>query len=264
MIKHILICSSAFLVIVLTVQGYADEHFPFLAQVSKDSVNVRAGSNTNFEKIDKLSRGTKVVVTGRSYEWYKIQPLPTTKAYIRSDYLQIKEGGLVAAVLGDRVNVRSSPNSDAASLGQIKKGALVVVLEQVNGWCRLAPVAGTAAWIHHDFLQLISADVPASMFIKAVEWAPRAVPAAAVVSVPTIVPADVSLRGVVEPLGDAPGAEAHYALTLDGKAVYYLQDMPHIDFFAHTVVDVKGTVVLNPHKKCMYPLLHINKISLVL
>ena len=116
------ICSSVFLIIVLTVQGYAGEHFPFLAEVSKDSVNVRAGSNTNFEKIDKLNRGTEVVVLGRSYEWYKIQPLPTTKAYIRSDYLQIKEGSLVAEVLGDRVNVRASPAVMRRLWGRLKKG----------------------------------------------------------------------------------------------------------------------------------------------
>ena len=71
-----------------------------------------------------------MVVLGRSYEWYKIQPLSTTKAYIRSDYLKIKEGEALAVVLGDNVNVRCSASSDAASLGEVKKGTLVKVLEQ--------------------------------------------------------------------------------------------------------------------------------------
>ena len=112
--------------------GFADEHFPFLAEVSKESVNVRAGPNTNFEKIDKLSKGSRVVVLGRSYEWYKIQPLPTTKAYIRSDYLNIIKGRGMAIVLGDNVNIRCSANSEAASLGEVKKGTLVKVLEEVR------------------------------------------------------------------------------------------------------------------------------------
>ena len=191
MLKTIpIICSSGILILALTVQGYAGEHFPFLAEVSKDSVNVRAGSNTNFEKIDKLSRGTMVVVLGRSYEWYKIQPLSTTKAYIRSDYLQVKEGGIVAEVLGNIVHVRASPSSDSASLGQVKKGTLVKVLEQVRetgggqktgnlGWCRIAPVAGTAAWVQQDFLKQTSADVPAPLFITPVQWPTVSAPAAA-------------------------------------------------------------------------------------
>ncbi len=117
--------------------------FPFLAEVSKESVNVRAGPNTNFAKVDKLNKGVDVVVLGRSYEWFKVQPLPTTKSFIRADYLQIKEGGDIAVVLGDNVNVRCEASSDAASLGEIKKGTLVKVLENTKGWCRLAPVAGT-------------------------------------------------------------------------------------------------------------------------
>jgi uncharacterized protein YgiM (DUF1202 family) len=155
MIKHLVFCSSVILILALTVSGYADEHFPFTAEVIKDSVNVRAGANANFEKVDKLSRGTRVIVLGRSYEWYKIQPLVSTREYIRSDYLQIKAGGLAAEVSGDRVNVRASPNSDAAALGQVKKGTEVKILEQANGWCQLAPVAGTAVWVQQDFLKRV-------------------------------------------------------------------------------------------------------------
>ena len=114
MIKHIFICSSVFLVFAFIAQGFADEHFPFLAQVIKESVNVRAGPNTNFEKIDQLSKGSRVVVLGRSYEWLKVQPLPTTKAYIRSDYLSIIKGGSIAVVQGDNVNVRCQASSEAA------------------------------------------------------------------------------------------------------------------------------------------------------
>src|SRR5450631_3478778 len=108
MIKKFIICSSVILIVAFNRPGFADEHFPFLAEVSKESVNVRSGPNTNFEKIDKLSKGTQVVVLGRSYEWYKIQPLPTTKSYIRCDYLNITKGESVAVVMGNNVNIRSS------------------------------------------------------------------------------------------------------------------------------------------------------------
>ena len=75
---------------------------------------------------------------------------------------------------------------------------------------------------------------------------------------------EISLRARLEPVSDIPEEDVHYQLTIDGKPVYYLQDMPKISFFSHTLVDVKGAVILNPHKKFTYPLLHINKISLVL
>lgn len=244
MIKYIF-CSSVFLIFAFLAPGFADEHFPFLAQVIKESVNVRAGPNTNFEKIDKLKKGAQVVVLGRSYEWVKIQPLPTTKSYIRSDYLNgTKKGGL-AVVLGDNVNIRSSPSTDAASLGEVKKGTLVRVLEEAGGWSSLAPVAGTAVWIHQDFLKRISADVPAPKTVSSPvsPW--------------------VSMRGTLEALVN-PQADVHYEIVLENKSVFYLQDIPQLSFFCNTLVDVEGAIIPDPQKKFMYPLLRVNKIALVL
>ena len=71
--KFFQICSSVLLLIGLCALGYADEHFPFLAQVSKESVNIRAGANTNFEKLDKLNLGAEIVVLGKTFTWYKVQ-----------------------------------------------------------------------------------------------------------------------------------------------------------------------------------------------
>jgi SH3-like domain-containing protein len=264
MIKQTILCSSAFLVFTFTASGFAGEHFPFLAQVIKGSVNVRSGPNTNFEKIDKLNKGAQVVVLGRSYEWYRIQPLPTTKAYIRSDYLKIKEGENAAVVLGDNVNVRCRPSSDAASLGEVKKGALVQVLERGQGWCALSPVAGTAAWIHQDFLKEVSADVPASMLVPAVP-----IPSITSIVPPPNIPKKIiidviTLKGTLEALPQAPSADVHYRVVIDDKTAFYLQDIPQISFFANTQVNVEGTIIPDPHKKFIYPLLHINKIALVL
>jgi SH3-like domain-containing protein len=255
--------------------GFADEHFPFLAQVIKESVNVRAGPNTNFEKIDKLEKGSKVVVLGRSYEWYKIQPLPTTKSYIRSDYLNIIKGEGIALVLGDDVNIRCKADSGAASLGEVVKGTLVkvlkevkadqktgnIILGQVRGWCVLSPVAGTAVWIHQDFLKEISADVPASLLIQTIKR-PLA-PSVEGPAVPSGVSSLVSMRGTLKALVN-PQAGAHYEIVLDDKSVFYLQDMPQISFFCNTLVDIEGAIVPDPSKKFMHPLLHINKIALVL
>jgi len=258
------VCSSVFLIVAFIAPGFADEHFPFLAEVSKESVNVRAGPNTNFEKIDKLNKGSQVVVLGRSYEWYKVQPLPSTKAYIRSDYLRVLKGGAFAFVLGDNVNVRSSPNSEAASLGEVKKGTLVKILGQANGWSSLAPVSGTAAWIHQDFLKEISADVPSSLLIQAVKGPSALIADDSSQAAPSAVSPWVSLRGTVEALVQSPGAGVRYEIVMDNKSVFYLQDIPQIPYFCNTVVDVEGAIIPDPQKKFMYPLLHINKIALVL
>ena len=228
--------------------GFADEHFPFLAEVSRESVNVRAGPNTNFEIVDKLNIGAKVVVLGRSFEWYKVQPMSTTKEYIRSDYLKINSGG-VGVVLGDNVNIRSSSNSDSASLGEVKKDTLVKVLEQTNGWCRLEPAVGTAVWINQNFLKEISSDVPDALLIPTILWTSTVIKEGPV-TVKTIT-SSISLRGRLEPLAQSPRAEVHYEMVIDEKSVYYLQDIPQLSFFANAVVDVEGDVVPDWQKRSM-------------
>ena len=269
--KLFTICSSVFLIFAFMATGYADEHFPFLAEVSKESVNVRAGPNTNFEKVDKLGKGTQVVVLGRTYEWFKVQPLPTTKAYIRSDYLTIKEAQSVAVVLGDNVNVRCRASSDAASLGEVKKGTLVKILEHLEGWCRLEPVAGTAAWIHQDFLKKISDDVPGGSLIPELQGSSVITPTVKWQSVPMAefppkrqVVETVSLQGKLQALPQAASADVHFEIVIDEKNIYYLKDIPQISNFSNTVVAVEGTVIPDPQKKFMYPLVQINKIALVL
>lgn len=158
------ICSSVLFIFVLQAQGYADEHFPFLAQVDKESVNVRAGANTNFEIIDKLKKGDKIVVLGKNFQWYKVQLPPTAKAYIRADYLKLSKDSM-AELTGDKVNIRARANSNSSSLGQLKKGDIVKVIQQipanpakgetkdeVNGWWCIEPPVQAVGWIREDFL----------------------------------------------------------------------------------------------------------------
>lgn len=240
--------------------GFADEHFPFLAQVSKDSVNVRSGPNTNFQKIDKLSKGEQVVVIGRNFEWYKIQPLSTTKEYIRSDYLKSNGADGSAEVLGDNVNIRCAASSDASSLGEVKKGTMVQVLDATNGWSRLKPVEGAVAWIHQDFLNKVSDEIPAGKLIPAIETSPTVTRQESI----KIITSSISLHGRMEPLAQSPRGDVHYEIIIDEKSVYYLQDIPQISYFANSVVDLEGSIVPDWQKKSMYPLVHINKISLVL
>ena len=139
-------------------QVSAGEHFPFLAKVTHTSVNVRAGSNTNFEKIDKLKQGDTVVALDKQFEWYKIQ-LPTTAlAYVRADYLDQHEGHL-AQIIGDKVHVRARPNAESSSLGLLTKGTVVQVLEVANGWAKLSPGVGMVGWVHQAFITKVSNNV---------------------------------------------------------------------------------------------------------
>ena len=128
-----------------------------------------------------------------------------------------------------------------------------------------APVAGTAAWVHQDFLKEISADVPVSLLIRAIQGPSAVISKDSLKVVPAAGESmGVSMRGTVKALVGPAQGNAHYEIVLDNKSVFYLQDIPQISFFSNTLVDVEGAIVPDPQKKFVHPLLRINKIALVL
>ncbi len=256
MMSFKILCSFVFLVLILTAQGYADEHFPFLGEASKPAVHVRAGANTNFESVDKLTKGAEVVVLGRSYEWYQVQLPAGASAFIRADYLKIHDGS-IGELIGDRVNVRARAASESSPLGQLKKGDLVKVLTKTNDWWRIEPPAGAVGWVHKDFLNVKSTEIPVQELRKPLVADIRPVKA----SEPSgPVPVPVSVQGKLMPVGQS-STDVHYQILVAGKPVYGIQDMPHLERFSGVVVRMDGTISSGDQS---IPVLHIKKITLVL
>ncbi|MBF0489775.1 MAG: SH3 domain-containing protein [Candidatus Omnitrophica bacterium] len=250
--KSLRICSFVFLIIGLAALGYADEHFPFQAQVSKESVNIRAGANTNFEKLDKLNRGAELIVLGKSFDWYKVQLPITAKAYIRADYLKINQN-LVGELIGDKVNVRAAPNSESTSLGMIKKGTLLRLIAQINGWWQIEPPASAMGWVRQDFLSVKSSTVDSSIIRKSLHLEETNNKSLATIEIKG------RLKQIVE-----PKADMRYELNVDGKIVYYVQSVPSLDRFKGATVLIKGFVKSDSSHPYNYPILRVISISLLL
>ena len=249
------ICSFAFLIVTQTTLGNANEHFPFLAQVSKESVNIRAGANTNFEKIDKLNQGFELVVLAKSYDWYKVQLPTTAKSYIRADYVKPRQG-TIAEVVGDHVNIRAVANSDSTSLGQLKKGELVKIIAQTNGWYQIEPPPQAAGWVRQDFLILKSISVDSSLMRAPLRL--EDIPAVKEKSFATI-----TVKGKLIPLPDAK-ADMRYELMVDGKVAYYVQSVPNMEHFKGAMVLIKGLVISDSNHQYNYPVLRTISISILL
>lgn len=238
------ICSSVLLIMGLCAQGYADEHFPFLGEVSKKSVNIRAGANTNFERLDQLAQGQQVVVIAKSFDWYKVQLPVTAKAFIRSDYLKVIQQPL-AEVTGDKVHIRAAASSDAASLGFVKKGETLKLVAQVNEWWQVEPPLQAAGWIRQDFLTLKAEKVPDALMKRE----------------PTVVVPDLKIHEYKGRLRSASAMS--YELQLEDGTIYYVRSIPNIDRFKGAKVLVKG-FIRTEEKTYAYPVLHALNVSLLL
>jgi uncharacterized protein YgiM (DUF1202 family) len=126
--------------------------FPYTAEAVSDRVNIRAGENNNFEIVATLNKGDRVIVTGKSFAWFKVRLPDGAKAFIKSEYTRLITPE-VGEVTADRVNVRSLPNTNATVLGQVTKGKQFFVKEtRPDGWVWIRPVEETSGWVHESLI----------------------------------------------------------------------------------------------------------------
>ncbi len=244
-------------------QSFAEELFPFVGEISRGPVNIRAGANTNFEIVAKLAKADEVVVLAQNFEWYKIQLPLTATAFIRADYIK-EHSNNIGEVVGDKVNLRCQPKAEASPLGQMRQGDLVKLIEKASDWWKIEPPAAAVAWVHKDFVQLKLSQVPAMLLRKplTVDIVPDVNQAAKEEAVPVISASPVTVEGMIYPVAKVDVGYTHYQVSVAGKMAYYLRDVPHLEHFNRARVKVEGTVIED--KALNLPVLHIQKISLVL
>lgn len=261
-------CSLVLVIVVLSTVSFADEHFPFLGKINADGINVRAGANTNYERIDQLPKDAIVIVYGRQFEWYQVQLAPTAQIFIRADYLKQIEND-VYEIIGDRVNVRARASSDAAAIGQLTLAKKVRVTDIVNGWAKIVAPKGLSGWVNQKFVVLSSESVPEDMLPKDVTVQPEIAQPLAVVDNKNLEvksiqekSIQVTAKGFIKPALNTPDAKVQYQLFVDDKPVYYLIDVPNLGQFSSHQVKVVGT--LRPSKSQDLPTLIVTDISLVM
>ena len=268
-----------------TTRVSADEKFPFLAEISSSSVNIRSGQHLNFEKLCRLNKGAQVIVVARSYSWYKIKLPLEAKSFISQNYVQLTNDrtGVVSA---NRVNVRAGPDPNTTTLGQLKKGAAVKILEKLPGWYRIEPVDEIYGWVSDQYITFKSNSIPASITPLAqtppnpVAVVLQVVPSVAAAPIPPEVKETITsekvpipsvlnavfVSGRIAVLEDPKAAgDIHYKLTIDNQTAYYLEaGKKNMDEFVPYQVMVEGAMKEDPHHFYLYPVIMVSRINLVL
>lgn len=265
--------------------AFADEKFPFMAEVSSSGVNIRAGQHLNFEKLCRLNKGDQVIVVARSYSWYKIKLPLGSKSFISQNYVQLTDDK-TGTVSANRVNVRAGPDPNTTALGQLKKGAGVKILEKLPGWYRIEPVDETYGWVSDQYLTFKSNSIPAVINPPAqtppnpppvalpVAPSPPVAPISSeaketITSEKVLIPATsnaVFVSGRIAVLEDPKAAgDIHYKLIIDNQTAYYLEaGKKNMDEFVPYQVMVEGAMKEDLLHLYLYPVIVISRIHLVL
>lgn len=240
--------------------SFSQESFPFLGEITGKRVNIRSGQSESFEKIGRLDEGARVVVTGKSYDWYKIKLPANANSYISDQFVQMLGEG-VGEITGTRVNVRAAADLNSFVIGKLSKGDLVRVLGEEKGWFRIEPADTTSGWVAAGFVRFASDRVPPPRVVE--RPAPPKKTLIVKKSEEKPAPADIIVTGVVENItGNNVSDNVRHRINTD-KGVYYLKGYRRmLDGFLSLRVEITGRA--QDETAADAPVLLVRKISLVL
>jgi hypothetical protein len=118
---------------------------PWVGATTAEDVRVRAGPSQNFRVLERLPKGTWVVVTSVEGEFARVRVPGGVPVYVHADLVDMGTGGKSATVTRGDVLLRATPGQEYFPLeGQkLQKGDAVVVLGRESGergeWVKILP-----------------------------------------------------------------------------------------------------------------------------
>ncbi len=127
--------------------------------VTASTLNIRSGPGTSYAVVGRFSKGDSVniVSQGDSGGWHMIW-YNNSAAYVYADYVKVAEADPVettGVVTSSTLNVRSGPGTTYATLGTLKKGDTVQVLQSYSSgsWHKIR-YNGADAYVHASYISL--------------------------------------------------------------------------------------------------------------
>lgn len=124
--------------------------------------NIRRGPGTGYSVIAALPKGTEVVITGKSGNWYKIIFSGSRTGYVYSSLLKILDEvnepssmnstGTITANSG--ANVRKGPGTNYSIIIALKKGTQVKVIGITGNWYQIQLSSGIKGYIYKTLVNV--------------------------------------------------------------------------------------------------------------
>lgn len=142
---------------------------PFLGKVKATELNVRSGMSEKHSILAKLNYGETVTVLEAQPGWFRVETPANVTMFVYTKYL-FASGDTTAEVTATALNVRSGPDVNKPSYGQVKRGDMLTVLGTQGDWTQIAPPEWFGAWVSSDFVDYVSPSqtAPADTIISSV------------------------------------------------------------------------------------------------
>jgi len=141
-------------------------------RVTGDRVSLRAKPDINAELLDQAMRGEVLVFLGKTNGWVAVEAPGSMDFWVAGQYVQN------GTVQPEKLNVRSGPSQNYSVVCVVNKGDALSLRGEFKEWLKIAPPAGSRAWISEDYTELIEPPrpVPDPEPVVVVEPEPEPVP----------------------------------------------------------------------------------------
>lgn len=158
MFKKFLFLVSVFLLVFALCAGVTYADTCKIAVVAADALNLRESPNTSAKLLTQLSKDDQVSMIDSSNGWYKVQ-YGNIIGWVCGQYVTVKEGNIPATIVGDDVNVRTSPSLTADVITKVSSGYKVNIVVRSDEWFNVELSNGTKGWINKQFIAIGSSKV---------------------------------------------------------------------------------------------------------
>jgi len=249
------------------------DFYPFLGKITEKSVHIRAGQSKNFESLGRVNLDEQVVVTDKSYSWYKIHLPKQALSFISQEFVKLVNNE-VGEITSNRVNIRAGAGINFTVLGQLNKGDRVVILDQPEGWYKIQPIKDSYGWISEDFITFVSGDISGYNFIENDKRLIEAIPddfSEENIENEVAVPIDspevpqTSFQGLLTANNSKETDKYQYLLTNDNNGTYYLDGFSQLlNPFINYKVKIEGYIKDVQPDVYIHPVIVVTRIQLIL
>ncbi len=135
----------------------ATEAFPYVGEITGDSVNLRAQNSESAWSLRKLEKGERVVVLAESASWFKVRVPLGFSCWISSAYASKGSDGYVT-ITTDRVNLRPAPSLKQFPLQQLDTGTKLRLISESEEWVEVAAPEDLPVWVSASFVSKLGSE----------------------------------------------------------------------------------------------------------
>ena len=143
----------------INVHGATPTSQAGVVTLSSGRLNVRKSASTSGVILTSLANGSYITLISKSGNWYYVEYADGKFGYCHKDYIKLSSGKTAkVSTQSTSLNVRSGSGTGYYVKDSVKKGEIVIVLSESNGWSKILYDGVKTGYVSSQYLSLNSSE----------------------------------------------------------------------------------------------------------